>query len=102
MLGNCVQWNYKETWNVPKYTASNKTTDMGYIVEVDISQDRDAYLKDHVIDGRIVYPAAGYFVMVWEAFAKQQHVKMEDLDVIIKDIRIHEALFLKHGGIIPF
>ena len=53
-----------------------------------------------VIDGRIVYPAAGYVVMAWEAFAKQQNVKKEDLDVVIRDVRLHEALFLKHGGII--
>ena len=65
---------------------------------MDISQEKDAFLKDHVIDGRILYPGAGYLVMAWEALAKQYNVGREELDVEIIDVKIHDSTVLKPEG----
>lgn len=32
------------------------------LVEVDIKTDENKYLVGHTIDGRVLYPAAGYIV----------------------------------------
>lgn len=33
-------------------------------VEVDITSEKDKYLVGHTIDGRVLYPAAGYIVRI--------------------------------------
>ena len=51
-----------------------------------------------MVDGRMIYPGAGYLVMAWEALAKQCNVGREELDVIIKDVKIHDSTVLKSEG----
>ena len=100
MLSNFVHWNHKEQWHVPKYRESIPGTvqGSGYQVTVDISSEKDAYLKDHAIDGRVIYPAAGFLVMVWEALASRKGKGKEDCDVTIQGFKVHEASIVKEDG----
>ena len=87
-------------WYLSRYSSSDQrhNNEAGYQIEVDISQEKDAFLKDHVVDGRIIYPGAGYLVMAWEALAKQCNLGRGELDVIIKDVKIHDSTVLKPEG----
>ncbi|MET9428342.1 SDR family NAD(P)-dependent oxidoreductase [Streptomyces sp. NPDC003036] len=58
-----------------------------------LAPDAPAYLADHVVMGRPVFPGAGYVEMV---LALQDAVHGETAR-LVEDLRIHEPLFLRDG-----
>ena len=56
------------------------------------------YLRDHVIDGRALFPATGYLMLAWKALAKNKHKQTEHLPVHVEDMRIHSATILPEKG----
>ena len=63
-----------------------------------MSLKEDAYIADHCINGRVLYPAAGYLVMVWQALAKSLGQDFTQLPVTIKDFKIHNASIVPDNG----
>lgn len=59
-----------------------------------VSADRPAYLADHKVMGKIVFPGAGYVEML---IALQDAVYGES-DLPLTDVTLHEALFIADEG----
>jgi len=51
-----------------------------------------------VIDGRPLYPLAGYIVLVWKAFGKMLGVDYEKLPIVIENFSISRATVLSGEG----
>ncbi|MBA0049949.1 SDR family NAD(P)-dependent oxidoreductase [Streptomyces sp. AJS327] len=60
----------------------------------ELSADQPAYLADHKVMGKVVFPGAGYLEML---LALQDAVFGES-DRPLRDVTIHEALFLPESG----
>lgn len=59
------------------------------------SETGDAYLLDHIIDGRALYPFTGYVCLAWKAACKLRDIeKWQQTPVIFHDIRVHKATIL--------
>ncbi|MEU3183401.1 SDR family NAD(P)-dependent oxidoreductase [Streptomyces sp. NPDC006923] len=58
-----------------------------------LGPENPAYLADHVVMGQVVFPGAGYAAMLFEL---QDAVFGETL-LPVRDLRIHEPLFLPEG-----
>ncbi|CAG7825166.1 unnamed protein product [Allacma fusca] len=70
-------------WDVPNHKneiSSNNGT------KISISLLSDESLSGHVIQGKIIFPAAGYIRLVWKAFAKLQSVNPDDLPIHLENI----------------
>ncbi len=59
---------------------------------------QDAYLVDHVIDGRILYPFTGYLVLAWRAACYIRGLHYLDTPVIIEDANVYRATVLTGKG----
>lgn len=51
----------------------------------------DAFITDHNIDGRVLYPATGYIVIAWRAIATMLQSLPENLAIDFSNITIHRA-----------
>ena len=56
------------------------------------------YLLDHVINGRVLYPAAGFILLAWQSFAKMEGQDFNELPITIKDFKIHHASVIPQTG----
>ncbi len=63
------------------------------IWQVEIGQQFQPFLKDHSIDGAVVFPAAGYVEIVLAA----ARALFGDVACEAEDVAFHEALFLAEG-----
>ncbi|XP_014670255.1 PREDICTED: fatty acid synthase-like [Priapulus caudatus] len=92
MLGPLVTWDHSQTWAVPTQDEILANNDNGCTFEIDLSATSpDRYLLGHVIDGEALFPATGYLVLVWRAFAAMRRQSHESMTVQFHDIDIQRA-----------
>ncbi|XP_014669962.1 PREDICTED: fatty acid synthase-like, partial [Priapulus caudatus] len=100
MLGPLISWDHSQTWAVPTQDEFIVTNGMGECkFEIDLSATSpDLYLLGHAIDGRVLFPATGYLVLVWRALAKMRRQSYESMAVEFNDIDIQRATVIHADG----
>lgn len=58
----------------------------------------DAFFYDHKIDERILFPATGYLMLAWTAFAKFSNVSAWDIPIEFKDIAFKRATVMSKNS----
>ena len=98
MLSSLMGWNHETTWRVPspKLAGGGGGGGGGEVVEVAMSEKN--FIVDHVLDGKILYPATGYLYMAWEAYAKSIGLSVAQAPVVLKDVHIHNATVMSING----
>lgn len=100
-----VKWDHSQAWDVPALDQFKGGADgkAGCVFEVDASaESEDHYLVGHKIDGRVLFPATGYLVLVWKALAKINGLVFKDLPVTFEDVQIHRATVMPKKGTVKF
>ncbi|CAL1290486.1 unnamed protein product [Larinioides sclopetarius] len=94
MLSPLVRWDHSESWRVAKWDKNTNRSRM--ITEVNVGEDEspDKYILGHRIDGRCLYPATGYLVLVWKALAETKGKDVTSLPVIFEEVKIQRATIL--------
>eukprot|EP00102_Acyrthosiphon_pisum_P027204 XP_016664414.1 PREDICTED: fatty acid synthase [Acyrthosiphon pisum] len=101
MISPMLKWDHSNDYVVPNFVEKSSGSDDNQ-VEVDIKTDENKYLIGHTIDGRVLYPAAGYITLVWKAIAKLQAKWYEDVPVIFHNIRFLRPTVLNIEGSVLF
>ncbi|KAL4239386.1 hypothetical protein ACF0H5_000203 [Mactra antiquata] len=105
MLSPLVQWDHSQSWNVPSADMflGGGATGSGCGFDIDMSHDsEDHFLIGHKIDGRVLYPAAGYLLLAWRTLAKMEGTTYDQLPVTFHDVNIHRATILPDTGKVHF
>ena len=95
-------WDHSQQWQVPtvdEFKAGGGDSQAGCSFEIDADPESDDhYLVGHKIDGRVLFPASGYLVLVWKALAKMSGFVYTDIPVTFEDVQIHRATVLPTKG----
>ncbi|WAR25075.1 FAS-like protein [Mya arenaria] len=106
MLSPLVSWDHWHSWSVPTadmFAGGGASASCGSDFDIDLSPgSEDHYLIDHNIDGRVLYPATGYLVVIWKLLAKRECKMFDEMSVEFKDVKFHRATFLQQNGKIHF
>ncbi|CAH0549737.1 unnamed protein product [Brassicogethes aeneus] len=101
MLASMIEWDHSIEWSVANF--SGKGNRYGeFVVDIDLSKKGDQYLSGHAIDGRVLFPATGYLILVWKTFAKLRNEDFEQLPVILENVQFHRATILPKEGSVKF
>ncbi|XP_052751948.1 fatty acid synthase-like [Galleria mellonella] len=101
-LAHLVEWEHNEDWFVASYNTEEKITIGERDVNVSVAGEENEYLSGHVIDGRNLYPATGYLVLVWETLGKMIGKLFDKLSVVIENVRFQRATNIPQDGSITF
>ncbi|OAD52584.1 Fatty acid synthase [Eufriesea mexicana] len=101
MINSLVQWDHSTEWSYANFGSKNASSGEN-VVEVNLSNELDAYISGHTIDGRILYPATGYLVLVWKTFAKLRGVDYEKLPVTFENVKFQRATIMSKEGSVKF
>ncbi|GBN00569.1 Fatty acid synthase [Araneus ventricosus] len=102
MISPLIKWDHSDSWCVAKWEKNTNRYQM--ITEVNVGSDEspDKYILDHCIDGRLLYPAAGYLVLVWKALAEIKEKDVISLPVTFEEVKFHRATVLSKAATTKF
>ncbi|KAL1442920.1 hypothetical protein MTO96_030555 [Rhipicephalus appendiculatus] len=103
-IGHLVSWDHSQQWTVAKWNDFPTLAQLSEeVVEVDLEDvEQDAYLAGHQLQGRVVFPATGYIVMVWKSLAKRFGKPFEKFPVLLEDLRFHRVVILPKTGSVRY
>ncbi len=58
----------------------------------------EKYLLDHVVDGRCLFPFAGYPIIAWTALCKINGLDREKTAVTFENCRVYHPTLLSQAG----
>lgn len=90
MISSSLRWNHDIDWNVIYY--DSQLSDIGESTFSLSTEDADwAYLSGHVIDGRNLFPATGYLLLVWDSITTMAGLLLTSLTVVFENCRFIRA-----------
>ncbi|XP_037565632.1 fatty acid synthase [Dermacentor silvarum] len=103
-IAHLVSWDHSQQWTVAKWNDFATSAQLSEeVIEVDLDDhERDAYLAGHQIQGRVLFPATGYIVMVWKSLAKRFGKPFDKLPVILEDLTFHRVVILPKTGTVRY
>ncbi|XP_047538559.1 fatty acid synthase-like [Vanessa atalanta] len=102
MLSHLVEWEHSEDWYVISYKGNYLMESSERTVYTDIRQEMTEFMIGHVVDGRNLYPATGYLVMVWETLAMMTGEMFMQVSVVFENVRFQRATNIPKDEILEF
>ena len=105
-LSPLIKWDHRRTWPLDsrKIELNKNTAVLSKIIPFtfDKQNPEDAFLFDHKIDGRILFPATGYLAMAWFALSKIHQKSIHEVPVKFTDVLIERATVLTSSKSVLF
>ncbi|XP_044740687.1 fatty acid synthase-like [Chrysoperla carnea] len=102
MIAPTVRWDHTREWPVPKegYNYQKKSFEQSIIIDVNNPEYQN--LTGHIIDGRNLYPATGYLVLVWNVLTETEGEIIENVAVEFEDVQFLRATNISKNNTITF
>jgi len=97
-IPNLMTWDHHKTWPVPKIPDEQ----VHFTFKIDIKEEEYNFLSDHRLNGKIVFPAVGYFYLCWKALSLCFQIPQEKLPVQFEDVKLHRASMIRSDGKFEF
>ncbi|XP_077296456.1 fatty acid synthase-like [Arctopsyche grandis] len=102
MISHLVEWEHSEDWYVTSYIAQEKMKSGERMVRMTIADEDMEYMAGHVVDGRNLYPATGYLVLVWETLGMMMGELFTEVSVVFENVRFQRATNIPKEGNLEF
>ena len=102
MISPAIKWDHSQSWYVPDTNqflsgCSDRQSETRF--EFDASKnEHDKFLLGHKINGKVLFPAAGYMVLAWKALAKFHGKLFDRMPMVIENLKIHRATIIPPTG----
>ncbi|KAJ3659564.1 hypothetical protein Zmor_011248 [Zophobas morio] len=91
MISNLVKWDHRVKWHSLRFNPSGY---YGCRQEIDMNDQNNHYLEGHMVDGRLILPAAGYIYLVWQAFARMMEIPLTKCSVVFENVKTLRPILL--------
>lgn len=69
-LSSLFKWDHERSYAVKKFPEfHNYATASDFVMRFSLVESDWHFLKDHAVDGRVLFPATGYLFMAWRRLA---------------------------------
>lgn len=87
-IGSLLKWDHSKEHSVKLYPDyHNFGSASNYLLTVTLLDSDWRFLRDHAVDGRIVFPATGYLMIAWRALATRVGQPWHKVPVHFENIR---------------
>ena len=89
-----IRWDHSEDWFVPCHTTQKSIKSRERYVDISLNDQDYDYMSGHVIDGRNLLPATGYFVLVWQTIGMIKGQTHTTIPITFRDVNFIRATHL--------
>ncbi len=102
-ISNIHRWDHSQTWPIPddvqaSLRGEGSGVSSGFIIDM-ADSSKYGYLQDHKVEGRPLFPGAGYILLVWQAFAKSNKKAYTETPILLEDVQFHATTILGEAGL---
>lgn len=99
-LSSLIEWDHHKEYSIKPYLMQDSFFQKSkkIMFRCDKRNHDDAFFYDHKIDERILFPATGYLMLAWTAFAKFSNVSAWDIPIEFKDIAFKRATVMSKNS----
>ena len=102
-VGSLIKWDHDRSYMVKKYPEfHNFATASDFVMKFAFSDFDWMFLKDHCVDGRCLFPATGYIMIVWRRMAAMKGQPWNKTPVVFENVRFHRPTLLSEGSEVKF
>src|SRR5262249_30172498 len=102
-ISSLMKWDHEYTHEVKKFPEyHNFATASDWSQKVTLSDPDWNFLKDHAVDGRILFPATGYLYLVWRRLAAMKGQPWRKTPVAFENVRFVRPTLLTNDNTVKF
>ena len=98
MIAPLIRWDHSQTFELMDYGFAACASSSETRIDVDLNKEEYAYVKGHRIDGRILFPAAGYLELAWGKLASMRGQQQENTAVEFRDVCFENPIIFRQGA----
>nr|XP_054923967.1 fatty acid synthase-like [Dermacentor andersoni] len=101
-IGHLVSWDHSQQWAVASWRDELSLVEgKDNIATIDMGRNEaNAYLAGHRFAGKVVFPVGGHLLLAWQTLSKHRGRSIEELPVILENIKLHKNIVLPETGIV--
>ncbi|GMR51168.1 hypothetical protein PMAYCL1PPCAC_21363, partial [Pristionchus mayeri] len=99
MIGPMWKWDHSADFPVVDCRSSSRggggvAASASYAIDCFAADSKEAYVLDHCIDGRALFPFTGHMVLAWRTMCKLKGLDYLKTPVVIEDMHVYSATIL--------
>jgi fatty acid synthase, animal type len=93
-------WDHSRSWPLADLGKDILRSDRGqeFTYDIDLDSEEYAFIVDHRLGGRALFPGVGYLWLVWRTLGRLADVPYEELAVSFEDVRFRQAVMISPDG----
>ena len=94
-ISSLMKWDHNDSYFVKKFPEFHfKSIASDLVFELALDDPDDMFLQDHVIDGKIIFPATGFLMLAWRRLAVQRGQQWNELPVVFENVHFRRAVIM--------
>ncbi|XP_074599703.1 fatty acid synthase-like [Brevipalpus obovatus] len=95
-IGHLLKWDHSKDWQACKYPEFFNQATVGRESKIEPMSRAWRFLTDHVVDGRILFPATGYLYIMWQhlGYILRAHTDVQTFPIVFRNIRLKRATMI--------
>nr|XP_050846967.1 fatty acid synthase-like [Vespula vulgaris] len=98
MISPLIRWEHSNDWFTMNFYRQEQIASGERIISISHNTEEYKYIKGHVIDGRNLYPGAGYLCLVWETLGTLIEKFYTEMFVVMENIKFNRATAIPKEG----
>ncbi|KAF7404701.1 hypothetical protein HZH66_003607 [Vespula vulgaris] len=98
MISPLVRWEHSYDWYIANFKLHEKLIFGKRMVAIAIVDEDFRYIEGHVIDGRNLFPAAGYLCLIWETFGMMMGQLYTEISIVMENVKFNRATIVPKVG----
>jgi len=102
-ISSLMKWDHDRTYEVKKFPEfHNYATASDFVMKFSLLESDWHFLKDHAVDGRVIFPATGYLLMAWRRLAAMKGQPWMKTPVHFENVRFFRPTLLSETTEVKF
>ncbi|KAF7404650.1 hypothetical protein HZH66_003556 [Vespula vulgaris] len=98
MISPLIRWEHSNSWFTVNYNNREKLVSRERIITVTYTTEEFQYIKGHVVDGRNLFPGAGYLFLVWETLGTMIEKNHTEISIVMENIKFNRVTAIPKKG----
>ncbi|XP_058818329.1 fatty acid synthase-like [Topomyia yanbarensis] len=97
MISPLLRWDHREDAHVVRYGWDETSKSNILDFKITLTDEDYKYIVGHSIDGRVLFPATGYLLLVWDLLAHLSHCELLHFSIEFEDLQFLRATTIAKG-----